>query len=333
MENRTPILDELQSIAPAVAHNPQTPYQVPAGYFEGLAGQMLQLVKAEDMVPPVLQQAVNNPYTVPPGYFEQLAAQILQKVTTPASNELPAVLANAGNTPYAIPTGYFEGLADTILNRVKAEQAGSAQEELELLSPLLNKIGKKSPFSMPAGYFEELPENAISGAKAIEFVNEELENLSPLMSSLKDKQVYHAPAGYFENLAGAVLNKVKEQQPAKVIKMGATRRVMRLAVAAVVAGFIGIAGWLYVGSNDKGATGTPPVAAVETPAVPQDISDAELQNYLEGETSALAGTLAVNTVSSDINATDMKDLLADVPDEDLQKYLDQFSNTKDILTN
>jgi hypothetical protein len=331
MENRTPILDELQSIAPAVAQiSPLTPYQVPARYFEGLAGLMLQLVKAADAVPPVLQNTINTPYAVPQGYFEGLATQILQRVKAASDAEVPVVLAQAKTNPYTVPQGYFEGLANTLLNRIKADTATTVQEELEMLSPLLNKIGKKTPFSTPAGYFDELSENAVSGAKAIEFVNGELENLSPLMSSLKGKQVYTVPAGYFHNLATEVLGKVQVPQPAKVVTMNFGRRAMQYAAAAVVAGVIAIGGWMYLNKGNNPTTpGTSAVAATDI----DKVSDAELQSYLEGETVALAGALAVNTSSTELNADDLKDMLADVPDEDLQKYIDQFSNAKDILTN
>ncbi|WP_158085342.1 hypothetical protein, partial [Niastella vici] len=67
MENRKNILNELREISPVVAElGHQVPYTVPAGYFEGLAHQLLQLVKAGDAGSPVLPKA-NNPYQVPQG--------------------------------------------------------------------------------------------------------------------------------------------------------------------------------------------------------------------------------------------------------------------------
>lgn len=172
MEHRNNIENELKEISPVVAEiGFQLPYRVPAGYFEGLAEQILARVKEE--VSPVLPQNKINPYEVPQGYFENFAANMLQ--------------------------------------RIKAEEAGSAKEELEALSPLLSGLSKKTPFSTPAGYFEELTDNAVAGAQAIDFVNEELENLSPLMNSLKGKQAYTVPAAYFEQLPDQVLQKAKSQ--------------------------------------------------------------------------------------------------------------------------
>jgi hypothetical protein len=330
MDNRTPILNELQLIAPTVAQiSPYTPYQAPVGYFEGLAGQILQLIRDEqEGISPVLK-ATDNPYSVPAGYFEGLASQILQRVKAAAREEGPAISDQAKTNPFTVPQGYFEGLAGSVLNRIKAEEAATVQDELAILSPLLNKIDKKSPFSTPAGYFDELTDNALSGARAIEFVNEELENLSPLMSSLKGKQVYSVPAGYFDSLAGQLIDKVQAQQPAKVVSMRFTRKVIRYAVAAVVAGIIVLAVWMYMGNGKTG------VAPSDNPIAKdiKEVSDTELQNYLEDQNTVLAGTMAVNTTSPEIKTSDLKDMLADVSDDELQKYLEQFSNTKDILTN
>src|SRR5690242_12218735 len=158
MKSRIDILNELRELSPTVAGIEATnPYKVPDGYFEGLAENILQLIKAD-------------------------------------GKEVSPVLRDANNNPYSVPRGYFENLADTILNRIKAESSDTAKEELEILSPMLSKIGKKTPFSTPAGYFDELTDNAVAGAKAIEFVNDELENLSPVMVELKKKMVYEVPA-------------------------------------------------------------------------------------------------------------------------------------------
>lgn len=367
MENRIYILNELREISPVVAgigdHNPykvpagyfeglagqllqrvggnasspvlpatNNPYQVPQGYFEGLADQLLKRVKGNETSSLPLQQAKNNPYEVPAGYFETLAGKLLQKVK---DNEtaLSAALLQAKNNAYEVPADYFNHLPAVVFNRIKAEQAGNANDELEILSPLLSQIGKNTPFSTPAGYFGELTENAVAGAQAIDFVNGTLENLSPLMTSLKNQQVYEVPAGYFEQLPAQVLNVVKAQQPAKVVSMSFTRRIMYYAAAAVVAGIIAAAGWMYMSNDDK-TTGSENAAVVAQTEL-DSISDEILEKYLENQTAAPAETAtAVNYAgSAEIDANDMKDMLADVSDEDLQRYLEKYSITKDIITN
>jgi hypothetical protein len=287
MENRNTILNELKAISPVVAEAGfRNVYEVPAGYFEALPGRMLELLKgAEGEGSPVLPEKKDNPYHVPHGYFDNFAA--------------------------------------SVLNRIKANEAASAKEELETLSPLLSGLSKKMPFSTPDNFFEELSDNAVAGAKAIDFVNVELENLSPLMSSLKDKQVYEAPAGYFDQLPQQILQKVKSQ-PAKVVSMNFTRKVVRYAAAAVVAGLVVAAAWLYTGNGtDEGS-----LVGIE------QISDEGLESYIENQNSvnpAETTVLAANT-NAEIDEEDMKDMLADVSDEELQKYVDQY-NTKENFTN
>jgi len=368
MENRNNILNELREISPVVADiSYQAPYTVPAGYFEELPTQLLQLVKAMD-APPVLPPA-NHPYQVPHGYFEGLANTILQRVKG-EEGALSAALQQANNNPYQVPQGYFEGFANTVLQRVKQEETtlsttlqqannnpyqvptdyfnnlpaiilnrvkslatDNAKDELDTVSPLLGQIGKKMPFSTPAGYFEELGENAIAGAQAIDFVNDALENGSPLTNGLKRMQVYQVPAGYFEQLPGQVLKAIKAQQPAKVVSMSFTRRVLRYASAAVVAGLIITAGVFYLNKGPRKVVDEGGKQVVVASREDLDsISDDNLENYLESQTAAPTGaTLAAN--SEELTASDMKDMLADVSDEDLQQYIEKYSTVKDIQTN
>jgi hypothetical protein len=320
--------DDNESLSPALQQANNNPYQVPQGYFEGLASTILQRVKAEEASTPVLPKT-NNPYQVPQGYFEGLASTILQRVKADDNESLSPALQQANNNPYQVPQGYFDNLPAAILNRVKATAADNATEELEILSPVLSQIGKQMPFNTPAGYFDELGENAIEGAQAIDFVNGALENLSPIMNSLKSVQVYEVPAGYFEQLPGQVLQVAKAQQPAKVVSMSFTRRVIRYAAAAVVAGLIITAGWFYLGKSDK-IIDKPEVAAAEL----DSISDEMLEKYLENQTAAPAETaIAATPAVDDLSANDMKDMLADVTDADLQQYLEKYSTVKDIQTN
>lgn len=293
MDHSINILNELQAISPAVAR----------------IGREL-------------------PYEAPAGYFEALPALILQRIQAQEAT-LPPVLQEVTGNPYTVPAGYFESLPQAILARVKAEQASNAQEELAALSPLLSRLDKKLPFEAPAGYFTELSENVVSGARAIDFVNEELENLSPLMSSLQDKIVYEAPADYFEALPGQLLQRVKKTAvPAKVVSMGKSRSFLRYAAAAVVAGIIAISAWWLTDNS-----GTSLTEAVATKV--DKISEAELQSYLDDQSALVLPTdmLATNNSRPELEAGDMHDLLQNVSDEEIQKYLELNTLTKHTATN
>lgn len=117
-------LRELNSSLPVPGHYPGQ--DVPAGYFEDLADQILQRAKAADAdnvadelaaLSPLLGSiAKKNPYTTPAGYFEDLSIQ---------SNEegLPEILKGLQQVPtYKVPTGYFEQLPEVVLRKAKAQQ-------------------------------------------------------------------------------------------------------------------------------------------------------------------------------------------------------------------
>jgi hypothetical protein len=288
MENSNPILNELMQISP-------------------------------------LLRAIDNrtPYTVPDGYFDTVAVQVILRIAIEEkSGEDPGLQIN-NETVYQVPEGYFENLAGNIINRIKARDAANAKEELELLSPLLGSMGKINPFSSPEDYFTDISDNIVAGVKAIAFVNEELENLSPVMMGLKNKQVYDVPEGYFETVPAVILQKAKEQQPAKLVGINFSKRIIRYAAAAVVTGFIVLSGYLYQNKNAVPITDIAKATA--------KIPDQEIETFLNNNTVSLADTYAdtlnTTTVEENGGADDTKDLLADISDEELQKYVDQHSET------
>lgn len=92
MPNRQNIeneLNELDSRLPVQA--PPMPYAVPAGYFEGLAGQVLDRIRREEasselasIAPMLSTLPKQTPYTTPIGYFEQ-------PISTPMTTAAPVV--------------------------------------------------------------------------------------------------------------------------------------------------------------------------------------------------------------------------------------------------
>jgi hypothetical protein len=210
--------------------------------------------------------------------------------------EISPVMAGVGSgLTYQVPDGYFDGLAAAILNRIKTDGL-SASDELQTLSPLLGGLSKKSPYQVPEGYFE----------------------VSPLLMQLRNKETYSVPEGYFENLASDVLNKVQDRKPAKVVSMNTSRRFMRYAAAAVVAGVMAVAGWFYFANNSTG-TGSE-VASVEQLSDDSKISDEEIAKYLEAETLPIV-TAATLPENDEMGASDIKEMLSDVSDDELQQYL------------
>lgn len=225
--------------------------------------------------------------------------------------------------PYQVPQGYFDGLSDEVLLKIKADNV-SPKEELENLSPLLSSLSKKLPYEAPAGYFSELSEHAVAGVKAIEFVNVELENLSPTMSSLRSANVYEVPSGYFDSLADNVLKNVRQHRSAKVVSMNFGKKVMRYAVAAVITGLIALGGWLYFAPST-----TTSIASIENKV--KQVSEDEMMNFLEND--ALIAMESNSAGSEQIDATDMKSMLADVSDEELEQFANANNDPNPIISN
>lgn len=301
--------------------NKLSPYTVPAGYFDKLPEQIMEHLQSAEIEPLLPVEAKENAYSVPEGYFDNLSSAVISRIK--AGSELTSYLLNKKEDTYKVPEGYFNSLANDVMNRIKAAEVDTAKEEISILSPVLGGLDKKMPFAAPTGYFNELPENVIAGAQAIEFVNGTLENLSPAMAGLKYINVYEAPEGYFENLSDNMLKAVKQQPVAgKVVSLSIGKRLVRYAAAAAVIGIVAIAGWLFV--KQSGDTANPDM---ELQAKLKSFeNDSEIVNYVEN-TAAVAEMNSTNTV--DIKGEDIKDMLADVSDEELQHYLESQSGRKE----
>lgn len=129
MTNRDTILQELQQLNSSlgdVAY--QNTYQVPAGYFAGLADEILKRIKALE--------------------------------STTAKEELshlsPLLSSIKKEIPFSVPDGYFDTLEKKVEQTISNEIDQAPQEELVELSPLLKDLKKKTTYTVPEGYFENL---------------------------------------------------------------------------------------------------------------------------------------------------------------------------------
>jgi hypothetical protein len=279
---------------------------------------------------------------VPEGYFETFSEKLINKIkageTNPFTEELKqasTLLSNAGKQiAFSVPDGYFENFAEKLIRRIKAEQASSVSEELENLSPLLSSLSRKVPFSMPEGYFAGLSDNVLTGVQAVEFVNEELENLSPLMNGLKDINVYEAPEGYFESFSDTVLNKIQSHpQQAKVISIAKRKNWLRYAAAAAVIGVIATSTlFIFKSTPSNKYNGFAKIDDKQLADSLQNANDEDILSYMQSHNIPMVDTS--NSVASlDLNDNDAADMLADVPDNELQQYVDEHYGNKELNTN
>ena len=115
-------------------HSPQNIYAVPAGYFEGLADQILNRIKA---------LAASN-------------AKDELKYLSPLLSDISKKM------PYAVPAGFFQNLNEDVLKNISEhEDYQTSKEEIGGLSPLLSSLKNKNPYSVPSGYFEALESKVV----------------------------------------------------------------------------------------------------------------------------------------------------------------------------
>ncbi len=228
--------------------------------------------------------------------------------------ELNSQLADSVNvTPYSVPAGYFEELAAQVLSRIKAINTATDAEELALLSPLLNTISKETPYAIPTRYFETNLKNIarITNETDNLSVQEELTTLSPLLSGLKKDNLYSLPDGYFEQINTASVAESTNKKFAPVVPM-ATRKWGKMAVAAAVIGIIIMFGIQFI--TQKSAKD--PLAKVEKEI--KKATDNDLNEVLE-----LTGD---DIATAAVNADDTKDLLKDIPENDLKEFLQETTD-------
>lgn len=241
-------------------------------------------------------------------------------------NELKSMLATVAlQNVYTVPVGYFDGLAAQVLNSIKAMEAKNAVEELSYLAPLLNNISKQMPYTIPAGYFEGLAEKAMQLVRESndylqkesfgQTAKEELETLSPLLSGLNRKMPYAVPQGYFETLGE------KRNKPAAKVVSITQRKWFRYAAAAVVTGVVVLGGFIFINSRKAVDPVEQPYAWVKKSLKKVDKADIDaFVNLADEEITNLV-------VTSPVKPEEIKELLKDVSDKEIQDFLDETTVT------
>lgn len=126
MENSIDILNELQALSPAIAALEKiNVFTVPQGYFGCLTADILMGIETEHG----LSNSVASYHNIPAGYFDTLAGSIMSKIkaqdTEDASAEIralsPMLYSIQNEQVFEVPTGYFDGLGQTVLSSVKPQ--------------------------------------------------------------------------------------------------------------------------------------------------------------------------------------------------------------------
>ena len=241
--------------------------------------------------------------------------------------ELGSSLANvAPQNIYTVPDGFFDGFADQLQNRIKALEAKSAGEELGYLSSVLNTISRQMPYSVPSEYFEGLEDNlmrCVRESNNDQTVKEELETLSPLLSGLNKQMPYSIPQGYFEGINKELTAKLNTKTETRVVSI-TSRKWFRYAAAATVIGLVILSGLLL----GKGKPVDPNKSPDEWVAKNvKKVSTEKIDDFIKlaDEESTGKGSFVNNGEKSD----ELKELMKDVPENQIQEFLNETAALSD----
>lgn len=233
----------------------------------------------------------------------------------------------ADHTPeniYSVPTGYFDGLVEEVLRRIRALEAENAVDELACLSPLLSKLSKKMPYTVPAGYFEGMETSLISSVSTDgQSAKEELKTLSPLLSGLKKELPYSVPVGYFESLGE---NRASAKTETKIVSLG-SRKWIRFAAAAVVTGIIVTTGYFFL-SRDKVSVDSNSYKWVKVNT--KKVSTEKIDEFIQLTQEEKSGQGTIAAVEKNL---DIKELVKDIPEKEIQNLLNDTELLDDAETN
>lgn len=221
---------------------------------------------------------------------------------------------SGGTGSYEVPGGYFEGLPDAILNRIRSTRDTSAREETATLSPLLAGISREMPYAVPTGYFETLT----TGLQAITAEDPE----SDILLLAERQMPYEVPDGYFALLPEQILARVRRGS-ARVVSMGRPR-FMRMAAAAMITGIIALSGYFYFNGKRDVPVTSPEWVAKNV----KNVSNKAIEDFVKTTDVTVASK---ETVQKTAGSTDVKKMLQDVSDKELDAFLSQVPSEEEEL--
>jgi hypothetical protein len=214
---------------------------------------------------------------------------------------------------YKVPEGYFQSLSSYLLNYVQSKE-----------NPDLESESVELPYSVPAGYFEGLAAQILSKVKENQTAQEEIAGLSPLLSQISREPVYSVPEGYFDHI------KIPfgERKEAKIISIH-TKRWISYAAAAVFAGFILTAGFLFLNNNMKYSETGRALAKFETDV--KKIKDIHQTESLIDLMNAGLNEKSVVVAEKTLKPDEVQNMLKDVTSDELKEFTDQSKDIENVM--
>jgi hypothetical protein len=193
--------------------------------------------------------------------------------------------------------------------------ATDANEELGILSTTLSSLSKENLYTAPQGYFENVIDEVLQKVRPVSEVSEadELESLSPMLFSLKKENPYSVPPGYFNTAI-----EIPEKKEGKVVSI-ISRKWFRYAAAAVVVAIASISAVLIINKKNIDPKDHP-YAWVKKNV--QKVDSKDLDAFVK--LTEVNAPEAKDVVSTPVNTTEVKELMKDVSDKEIQDFLNEI---------
>lgn len=183
------------------------------------------------------------------------------------------------------------------------------KSELKELSATVANLSGDTPFSLPSNYFEGFPQKVMERIENEKLTSKE-PKLSPKLEGLKSKNPFEVPENYFDEF------KVKIPSHQSAVISIHFRKWARFAAAACLAGFI----LAIVFINNKKES---PVSLASN-----TISHEAMETYLtEAEAFELSDrdgewVAMENNTLMEVSTLSISEMLKDIPDKDISRFLD-----------
>jgi hypothetical protein len=193
-------------------------------------------------------------------------------------------------------------------------------EELSSISQHVAELPKNTPFAVPKGYFDQFPARLMEVIQN-ETTEQDLTELSPLLKALQHENPYTIPAGYFNNLR---LEIPKNQAP--LVRMNRLGAWAKYAAAACLMGIIAAVFFVSKTGNKTPLAGL----SKESETFQNKVSPDAIAIYLEemdklsvAETNENEQFETGLNLLVDLNSETIKEILQEIPDNDISLYMDQ----------
>jgi hypothetical protein len=218
----------------------------------------------------------------------------------------------------------IQAISQPVANLPKTNPFTLSQVYFELFSiNLLRTIQQfeQKDLSTPENYFSTFPNKLLEKIKE-ENTTVELEEISPMLAGMQKQNPFYVPENYF-----ATFNATQKKEQAVIRSVFSYKKIIRYAAAACITGLL-IISYTYNQNNT-----TSPLAALQRNSA-SDLSLESIIGYLDevddvkDDNESDTPITAENNLLVDINQETIRQVLQEIPENDIKQFIDQTGSTE-----